>query len=194
MAGAAFVPSLRVWPLFWLAPLFVYGVLIIFIPPLRATFRPWRFGRVSTATILATTIIAVGSSVVLMAFHSFQRPSVDAYGSIFPVFLLGGIVSTGVLFSIFNALFEEMIFRGVLFDAVESEWSGWVAVVVTACLFGYGHMHGYPPGPIGAGLAGFYGICLGWLRLYSQGIGLPVVAHIAADATIFTILVRADVF
>jgi hypothetical protein len=40
-------------------------------------------------------------------------------------------------------------------------------------------------------LAGIYGLCLGWLRVFSGGLGLPVIAHIAADATIFTIIGRA---
>ena len=80
-----------------------------------------------------------------------------------------------------------------MFDAVQSEWGGGVAIFATAFLFGYGHMRGYPPGPLGAMLAGIYGLCLGWLRVFAGGIGLGVIAHIAADATIFTIVARSGV-
>jgi len=192
-AVATFIPAFRIWPLLWLVPLLAYTALVAIVPPLRATFRPWRFGRVSTSTVAATIIIAVGSCVVLVAFHFLTHPDVSAYRSFLPISALGGVLAVGVLFSVFNALFEELVFRGVLFDAVESQWGVWVAVVATAFLFGYGHMRGYPPGPLGAFLAGIYGLCLGWLRVFSGGIGLPVMAHIAADTTIFTIVARSGV-
>ncbi|MFZ2639779.1 MAG: CPBP family intramembrane glutamic endopeptidase [Verrucomicrobiia bacterium] len=110
-----------------------------------------------------------------------------------PVSTLGGLLAFGVLFSVFNALFEEVFFRGILFDAIESQWGVWIAVVVSAFLFGCGHMHGYPSGILGSALAGIYGLCLGWLRVFSGGIGFPVVAHIVADATILTIVARSTV-
>jgi membrane protease YdiL (CAAX protease family) len=40
-------------------------------------------------------------------------------------------------------------------------------------------------------LAGIYGLCIGWLRLFTGGIGLCIAAHIAADATIYAIVVRS---
>lgn len=192
-AVATFVPASRIWPLLWLVQLVGYALLVAVVPPLRATFRPWHFGRGSTSTVVATGIITVGSCAVLVAFHNLTHPDVSAYGGFLPVSSLGGVLAAGVLFSVFNALFEEVIFRGILFDAVESQWGVWVAVFATAFLFGYGHMHGYPPGPLGAVLAGTYGLCLGWLRVFSGGLGLPVIAHVAADATIFTIVARSGV-
>jgi membrane protease YdiL (CAAX protease family) len=192
-AAAAFVPVFHFWPLLWVVPLGAYGALVAVIAPLRATFRPWRFGHLTTLAAIATLIIAAGSCVVLIAFQVLTHPDVSAYRSFLPVSTAGAVLVIGVLFSIFNALFEEIIFRGILFDAVESQWGAWVAVVATALLFGCGHMHGYPPGRLGAVLAGIYGLCLGWLRVFSGGIGLTIIAHMAADATIFAIVVRAGV-
>jgi membrane protease YdiL (CAAX protease family) len=96
-----------------------------------------------------------------------------------------------MIFAILNASLEELIFRGVLFTAIESQVNTPPTVLITAMLFGWGHMHGYPPGPLGAILAGIYGLALGWLRVFTGGLGLPVMAHIVADATIFLIVVRA---
>jgi membrane protease YdiL (CAAX protease family) len=191
IAVATFVPVFRMWPLLWVVPLIGYAGLVRLVPPLRATFRPWRFGRVSSSTVAATVAIAVGSCAVLVTFHLLAQPDVSAFRTYLPVATLGGIVAAGVLFSLCNALFEELIFRGILFDAIESEWGVWIAVAGTAFLFGYGHLGGYPPGPVGAVLAGIYGLCLGGLRVFSGGLGLPVAAHIAADATIFTIVARS---
>jgi membrane protease YdiL (CAAX protease family) len=163
------------------------------VPPLRASFRPWSLGRFTTSTIAATVTIAVLSCAALVAFHLLTRPDVSAYGRFHPVSTLGGVIVLGVLFSFFNALLEELIFRGVLFDSIQSQWGSAVAVVATAFLFGYGHMRGYPSGALGALLAGIYGVCLGWLRVFSGGLGLPVLAHIAADATIFTMVANSGV-
>lgn len=193
IAAATLVPIFRLWPLLWLVPLAAYAVLVASVPPLRATFRAWRFGRVSGTTVVATAIITMGSCAALVVFHLRTHPDVSVFTGFLPVHTLGGVFAAGVLFSLFNALFEETIFRGVLFDAIESQWGVAVAVAATAFLFGYGHMHGYPPGILGAALAGIYGLCLGWLRVFSGGLGLPVLAHIAADATIFTIVAGAGV-
>src|ERR1700733_6478234 len=50
-----------------------------------------------------------------------------------------------------------------------------------------GHLHGYPPGPLGAVLAGIFGMALGLLRLWTGGVGLTILVHICAGGTIFTI-------
>ena len=101
-----------------------------------------------------------------------------------------GLVA-GFVFAALNAILEELVFRGVLLDALEAQWGGMVAVVTTAILFGLGHLSGYPPGRDGAILAGLYGVVLGWLRVRTGGLFLPIFAHIGADATIYGILVYA---
>lgn len=191
VVATAMVPVDWRWPLPWLVPLMVYALLAAALPPLRRSFRPWSFGDVSPPAALATLIIAVVSCTVLVAFHHLAHPDVRAYRGLLPVAEMGGLIGAGIAFSIFNAVLEEIVFRGVLFDAAESPWGRWPAVGLTAFLFGYAHVHGYPPGPLGAVLAGFYGLCLGWLRIFSRGLGWPVLAHIAADATIFTLLARS---
>jgi hypothetical protein len=133
-------------------------------------------------------VILVVSCVTLVTFQRLFHPDVSALAAFLPASVLGGSVIAGIGFAVSNALFEELIFRGILFDAVESEWGGRIAVLGTGALFGFGHLHGYPPGYLGAGMAAVYGVSLGWLRVYSAGIGLPVIAHIGADVTIFALL------
>ena len=190
LAGTSLVSIVRIWPLLGLVPVAAYCALVAIVPQLRSTFRPWRFGRVSTPAVLVTIIIAVGSCTVLIAFDILKHPDVSAYRRFLPASSLASLLFVGVVFSVFNALLEEIVFRGILFDSIESQWSAGVAVVVTALLFGFVHMRGYPPGPLGSVLAGFYGLCLGSLRAFTRGIGLPVMAHITADATIFGIVAR----
>jgi membrane protease YdiL (CAAX protease family) len=61
-----------------------------------------------------------------------------------------GLLIAGIIFAFLNAFLEELLFRGIFFGAVESQTGTTMAVVITAALFGFGHMHGYPPGPTGA--------------------------------------------
>ncbi|EDY18248.1 Abortive infection protein [Chthoniobacter flavus Ellin428] len=191
LIAATFVPIFRTWPLIWIAPLAGYFALARLVRPLRATFTGWAFGRVNATAVLATVGIAILSSVTLLLFQHWSRPDLHAYAAALPKLPGDEIIIAGIVFAILNAFLEELIFRGILFTAIESQVSTPMTVIVTAALFGYGHMHGYPPGPLGAVLAGIYGLMLGWLRVFTAGLGLPVLAHIVADATIFLIVLRA---
>ena len=94
-AFATFIPAFRIWPLFWLVPLLGYAALVALVPSLRATIHPWRFGRASGATVLATTIISTGSCAVLFTFHFRTRPDVSAYGSFLPLSVFGSLFVAG---------------------------------------------------------------------------------------------------
>jgi membrane protease YdiL (CAAX protease family) len=154
----------------------------------------WRFGQVTPIAIGATAFIVLTSSIALIAFHYSVHPGMRGYGAMLPVEALGGVSAAAILFPLLNAVLEEAVFRGVFFDAAEPQWGRWGAIVITAALFGYAHRQGYPPGLFGAFLAGLYGLAMGWLRVLTGGIGLPIIAHIFADATIFTVMVRSGCF
>jgi membrane protease YdiL (CAAX protease family) len=188
---ASLVPPLRQWPWLWLAPLAAYFLIVTLVPPLRRSLGWLRPGRIDRKTGAATAAIVALSCSALVLYQALFQPDVTPLGALMPVELLGGIFLAGISFPLLNATLEELVFRGVLFDAVESEWGWPMAVGVTALLFGIGHLGGYPPGPSGAVLAGIYGGVLGLLRVWVGGLALPVVAHVAADATIFGILVHA---
>ena len=146
-----------------------------------------RIGRLTTRTIAAATAIAFLSLVTLIGYQEILHPEIGDLNVMLPVEAMGGVVLAWVIFPLVNASLEELIFRGILFDAIRSDWGPQVAVGATALLFGYGHLNGYPPGWTGACLAGIYAILLGWLRLSSGGLLLPILAHAVADATIYGI-------
>jgi membrane protease YdiL (CAAX protease family) len=170
-----------------------YFPLVLLLPPLRRTFSGWSFGRVTARAVVAAFGIAIVSCSTLFLFEWWQHPDLHAYAAALPRLHGTGLILAGIIFAILNAFLEELLFRGIFFNAIESQAGTAMAVVITAALFGYGHMHGYPPGPTGAVLAGAYGLMLGWLRVFTGGLGLPVLTHITADATIFMIVVRAGV-
>jgi membrane protease YdiL (CAAX protease family) len=191
LTAATFVPIFRTWPLIWVVPLAGYFAAVWLLRPLRSTFTGWKFGHVYPSALLATGGIAIVSSAALLLFQKWWQPDLHAYAAALPRLPHGGLFIAGIAFAVLNAFLEELIFRGVLFTAIVSQVNTPTTVLITALLFGWGHMHGYPPGPLGAVLAGFYGLALGWLRVFTGGLGLPVMAHIVADATIFIIVVQA---
>ena len=188
------VPQLRVWPLLWVIPLVAYLPLVAITRPLRSTFSRWKFGCITPFTACAAGFVALCTVATLVVFHHCTHPDVSGYRTMLPVQWFGGIVGTAILFPLLNAAFEEIVFRGVLFDSVAPQWGNPAAVIVSAVFFGYGHMQGYPSGVIGAVLAGIFGLVIGWLRILTGGIGLCWLVHIAADATIFAILMRSHVW
>jgi membrane protease YdiL (CAAX protease family) len=185
------LPFFLTWPWVWLAPLAGYLIVVSIVPPLRRTFAWPRCGRIDWSSTAATAILILLTSAVLVLYQVLAQPDVTALRASLPFAVLGGVVLAGVVFAVLNATLEELVFRGVLFDALASEWGGVMAVMVTAVLFGLGHRTGYPPGPVGVCLAGLYGLALGLLRLWVGGLALPILAHIAADATIYALLIHA---
>jgi hypothetical protein len=137
-------------------------------------------------------VIIALTAWALLIFNIAAQPDIQRYRAFLPLVALPGTIMAGAGFAIINGTLEELVFRGVLFDAVQSQCGVGVALLGTAALFGLGHLHGYPPGLIGACLASFYGLLMGILRLWTRGLLLPIVAHIGADATIYALLVHAS--
>jgi CAAX protease family protein len=178
--AAACLPPL-VWPWYLLLPLLAYGVVVALTPPLRRSLPRLGPGRIDGRGAAAAVALSVLTAGVLLTYQALLRPDVEPLAAGLPVAAFGSVLLAGLCFS-------------VLYDAVAAEWGATAAVGVTAVCFGLGHVSGYPPGPLGAVLAGLYGIALGLLRRRSGGLGLPVASHVCADATIFGILVSAGAF
>jgi uncharacterized protein len=181
-------PPLAHWPWHLLVPLLAYFTLVRLSGPLRRTGPHFAVGRCDWRVLAATSGIVVLSSLALLAYQAAIQPDVRDLAAHVPGTVLGSAVLAGAYFSILNAVMEEVMFRGVLYDAVESQW-GWMgAILLTGAAFGACHAGGYPQGLLGGVLAGIYGFVLGWLRWWTRGLAAPTAAHIMADATIFAIL------
>jgi uncharacterized protein len=184
------VPELRPWPWYLLAPLLAYFAVAGLVAPLRRTMPRPALGRADGPAVAATLAVVVISCTALVLFQTVMTPGLSGHAGRLPLTGFGDPLLVGAVFAVVNAVMEEVIFRGILYDAVEGQWGWRVAVVVTAVVFGFGHLDGYPPGRLGAVLAGVYGLMLGGLRHRTSGLLLPTLAHVAADATIYSIVVR----
>jgi membrane protease YdiL (CAAX protease family) len=74
---------------------------------------------------------------------------------------------------------EELVLRGVLFDAVDRAAGGTIAVVTTSLVFALIHvpLYGWHVVPLDLGV----GLILGGLRVLTGGVTAPASAHVIAD-------------
>jgi membrane protease YdiL (CAAX protease family) len=194
VVGVALTVPSSSWPWYLLLPLLVYAGVVLAVKPLRQTTPPITVGRLGGAPLAFSAVLVVATSAVLVAFHAWACPDVTALAGKLPVAAFGNLLVAGLCFSVVNASLEEVVFRGVLWGAIAGEWGRMVALVVTSVLFGFVHLSGYPPGPLGAVLAGTYGLVLGLLRWWAGGLGLALGCHVCADATIFGLLLCSGAF
>ena len=80
------------------------------------------------------------------------------------------------------------MFRGAVREGLVPFTSRWLRILVTAVLFAVLHFRGFPSGPVGMAMVLVWGVALGYLRERSEGMLVPIVAHIGADLAIFAIL------
>ena len=152
----------------------------------------WSWLRRGSATaelpwlLVLTVVVTAAALLIWQRLFDGRLPQVyidAAMGR--PLWLL---VAAGAGFSLVNAAVEEAIFRGVLQTAMESVSGPVTAIAVQAVAFGVLHIVGVPTGIIGAVMAGAWGLLLGFMRWRTRGLLAPYVAHVAADATIFCML------
>jgi uncharacterized protein len=185
-----FFGELRWWPLYLLVPLTVYAAVVLAIGPLRRSVHWIRPGHIDRPVLVLTLATVVVSSGALLLWYAANRYEADLgnLGSQIPAWGLLYLVLAGVGFSVGNALLEEVIFRGVLFEALADGYGVATTVCIQGIAFGVVHAHGFPRGVVGVFMASVYGVMLGFLRQRSGGLLAPFVAHVFADATIFGIL------
>jgi uncharacterized protein len=181
-------PFSLAWPWHLLLPLLIYGSIVLLISPLRRTAPKLSIGSLGGWPLAFTAVLALSTMGVLVGFQALMQPDTSELAEKLPVAVFGNLLLAGMVISVVNAVLEEVMFRGILWDLIGDEWKQAVALVATAAIFGLGHLHGYPPGLVGAVLAGLYGLMLGALRWWTGGLGLAIACHMAADATIFCIL------
>jgi hypothetical protein len=182
------------WPWYFLLPLLAYALIVLAWPRLRRTAPRLALGRVDGWPLAAAVALSLATVVALMVFQELVHPDVADLAAGLPVAAFGNLLFAGICFSVANAALEELVFRGILWEVVAAEWNGGVALGATTVVFGLGHLHGYPPWPIGALLAGVFGMALGLLRWWTGGLGLAIAVHVCADATIFSLLSWSGAF
>jgi membrane protease YdiL (CAAX protease family) len=130
----------------------------------------WRAGRPTTR---GAALGVAGGSVLVAAWLTARNGfAIDVASPNAAIALWTPVVAM-------VAVGEEVVLRGVLFDAMR-EWRGdGAALVATTLLFALIHVTLYGVGALPLDLA--VGLLLGGLRIVSGGVLAPAVAHVIAD-------------
>ncbi|WP_437765865.1 CPBP family intramembrane glutamic endopeptidase [Sorangium sp. So ce764] len=177
------------WPLSLAAPLVVLALLARAVPALRSSMPPLRRGAFGPAVVGWIAAVVLVSALALVLWVRLMRPDLSQMRALLPPVSLPLLLLGGLGFALFNALLEEAVFRLVFLGSLDAvTTSGWTAVLVQAAAFGLLHLNGFPSGAVGVGLAAIYAVMLGVLRRRAGGLLAPYVAHVAADLTIFALL------
>lgn len=80
-------------------------------------------------------------------------------------------------------LAEELLFRGVLFQALRMRVRLWPAVAVSAVAFGASHVE-----PLAIGLTAVLGLYLAWIFHRSGSLLVPILAHASFNALSLTLI------
>lgn len=175
-----------VWPLYLLVPC---GAALLFgRNGDKSHITLVRVGRLGLSEFGAILIIALVSAAALLAWVTFLRPDLSRFIAMLPHWPTLLLFFLGVGFSIVNAVLEELLWRGFLQSWLLSVVSPAVAIGVQAASFGAFHFTGFPGGVTGIALATVYGLMLGGLAFRSRGLLAPCIAHVAADAVIYAIV------
>lgn len=130
----------------------------------------WRLGRPS----FAAASLGVAGGLALVAVWLTART-----GAAIDVAPVNGAIAVWTPVVALIAVAEEVVLRGVLFNAIRS-WGGdgW-ALAATTVLFAAMHVPLYGVGVLPLDLA--VGLLLGGLRIASGGVLAPAIAHVLAD-------------
>jgi membrane protease YdiL (CAAX protease family) len=191
LVASSLRPSLHTWPLFLLIPLLGYFAVALSVPKLRTTILWMHGGRLRRDIMLIVLAVAVVSGIALFVWYRAIRPDLAIQLGHMPAMPLWMFPLAGLGFSLGNAALEELAYRGIIMQALDSAGGpGLLSVIVQAWLFGAAHYRaGFPNGTWGLAMATVYGIMLGGLRHRSRGMLAPWLAHVLADGVVFTILV-----
>jgi len=183
------VPLGLPWLLPLLAALGIYAFVVARVPALRSSSTWLRWGTSDdTVRWLVRATVILSASALLLWYELFHPDMQDVRKMIPPVsFWLLPVV--GLLFAAVNAAVEEAAFRGIMMQALDDTiGAGAWSIFIQAAAFGIMHLHGFPRGGVGVALAFLYGLMLGYIRRRARGMYAPWLAHVAADAVIFVIV------
>jgi membrane protease YdiL (CAAX protease family) len=181
--------KLNVFILYVLIPFIISTAVIFPFHPTRKALSWVKVGKIDRISLILLGLICVLSIGALIAWAYWT----DNLG-------LGVQLAQGVshcpkwliffvgvpLFAIVNAFGEEVIYRGVLQEALMRVFKNMAIVLaLQASAFAAAHFaFGFPNGYVGYVMVFAWGLMLGYLRIRTAGMLAPYLAHVIADLII----------
>jgi uncharacterized protein len=193
--GAYCLPVIGVWPLPLVVILAGYGAVLASFPGARRSARFWHRGTIDRATVFWMVLFVLGSAVALVGWRYGARADLGRYRRFVPAGFPAWVLFAGVVpYAMLNAFFEELVCRGIIWQACEEAFGVVAALGLTSLVFGLWHYRGFPSGLLGVALATMYGLMMGFVRIRTRGLLGPFIAHLLADVVIYVLVVAMVVF
>ena len=174
----------------FLIPIVVYLLFIIAFKRIREEITWLKTGIIDKPTIYIIVFLVIISSGALVIWASLTKRDLTVFGNALPDCSLPVLILAGFGFALSNAVVEELLGRGILWNGFEKVFpSVTMTVLLQAAVFSIWHYNGFPGGIHGVIMVFLWSVVLGILRFRSRGLAAPVIAHFFSDAVIFTILV-----
>ena len=127
--------------------------------------------------ILGIALGAILQFLTILVIYLDKGFTVISYNSFVVLF-------PSMLIAITTAVFEETIFRGIIFRIMEEKLGSYIALFISALLFGALHLLNPNSSILTAfGLAVQAGLLLGAAYIYSNNLWLPIAIHFAWNFT-----------
>ncbi|NLE01510.1 MAG: CPBP family intramembrane metalloprotease [Fibrobacter sp.] len=139
------------------------------------TFRPMMI-----KTLLAISVLIIGSSIVLSEGENFARILFNTGYPENKGYLFTQTVSGFLTFCILAPILEEILFRGIILRGFFIRYNPVLAILMSSMVFGIAYTD-----PLRMTGAFFFGIFLSWITIQSGSVILAIWAHISANVLSF---------
>jgi membrane protease YdiL (CAAX protease family) len=143
----------------------------------RRTITEFSGNRLAMNLVLGFALGAVLQSLTILVIYlnkGFTVISINSFVILLP----------SIIIAITTAVFEETIFRGILFRILEEKLGSYIALFISASIFGALHLLNQNSSLLTAfGLAVQAGLLLGAAYIYSKNLWFPIAIHFAWNFT-----------
>lgn len=174
---------------FFLIPILIFTALIIILPGIRGSVGWWTRETIDKKSMLLIPGLAIISGPGLYIWGVFIADDLSQFTDMLPEVPVTWILINGIGFALFNAIAEEYLARGMLWNGLEKIFSDkWSVILIQSLVFSIFHLHGFPGGIIGMTMVFAWSVVLGIIRYRTKGLIAVILSHFMADMTIYFIL------
>jgi len=167
---------------YFLIPVVLFTLVILFIPKVKSTIGWWH-EEVINRKLMLQMLLAIGiSGLGMFIYLKMNTSSIDRFIGMLPEGSLIFLIGMGIAYALLNAVVEEYIFRGMIWNALEKIMTNKSLVIFSqAAIFGITHYWGLPGGVSGVVLIFTWSLYLGYIRQKTGGILGVIGLHFGAN-------------
>lgn len=181
--------NLYIPQIYFMIPIIIYLLIVLNSKSLKSEITWLKWGKLDRTSLVLIILMIIVSAAALYVWTLFFKSEIDKFQKFIPNVSITLLIAYGLLFPLFNSLFEEFMARAVLYDGFAALCKN-ISVVIAAqaCIFSLWHYGGFPGGIFGVIMVFIWSIFLGIIRFRTQGMLPVIIAHYCADLTIAVIL------